>query len=123
MLRFAGSTRSGFDIPPSPHSSASRIAPRSYSPGDAAMRGRPFEGYYLFPTYCGGELRRTPSMRSSQGHPSKRLNKGERKDQQNFGKCFSARSKGNIRDIVLFGKEDKDVLVQPHNRCIFVLLP
>src|SRR5215208_6020293 len=62
MLRFAGSIRRRFDIPPSPHSSASRIAPRSYRPGDAAMRGRPFEGYYLFLTYCGGELRRIPLL-------------------------------------------------------------
>jgi hypothetical protein len=32
-------------------------------------------------------------------------------------KCVSARSKGNITDIPLFGKEDtkRDVLVQPHN--------
>jgi hypothetical protein len=29
--------------------------------------------------------------------------------------CLRARSIGNIRDIVLFGKEDKNVLVQPNN--------
>src|SRR5215208_2331950 len=37
MLRFAGSTRRGFYIPPSSHSSANRIAPPSYRPGDAAL--------------------------------------------------------------------------------------
>src|SRR5829696_508519 len=56
MLRFAGSTRRGFGIPPSPHCSARRIALRPYRPGDVTIGGTPFEGHCPFLTCCGGEL-------------------------------------------------------------------